>query len=71
MRLTYSYIYSYENKYHPVGGNASNNLKKLTFQLFMRLNRHLSRHKSFFLTPKFPMISLDQLKYWFRSVYIG
>ena len=28
MRLTYSRIYSYENKYNPIGGNASNNLKK-------------------------------------------
>ena len=28
MRLTYSHIYSYENKYNPIGGNASNDLKK-------------------------------------------
>ena len=28
MRLTYSQVYSYENKYNPIGGNASNNLKK-------------------------------------------
>ena len=34
MRLTYSHVYTYENKYNPIGGNASNNLKKknnLTF----------------------------------------
>ena len=28
MRLTYSHVYSYENKYNPIGGNASINLKK-------------------------------------------
>ena len=28
MRLTYSHVYSYENKYNPIGGNALNNLKK-------------------------------------------
>ena len=28
MRLTYSHVYSYENKYNPIHGNASNNLKK-------------------------------------------
>ena len=28
MRLTYLHVYSYENKYNPIGGNASNNLKK-------------------------------------------
>ena len=28
MRLTYSHVYSYENKYNPIGGNASNDLKK-------------------------------------------
>ena len=26
MRLTYSHVYSYENKYNPIGGNA--HLKK-------------------------------------------
>ena len=33
MRLTYSHVYSYENKYNLIGWNASNNLKKknLTF----------------------------------------
>ena len=28
MRLTYSHVYSYENKYNLIGRNASNNLKK-------------------------------------------
>ena len=28
MRLTYSHVYPYENKHNPIGGNASNNLKK-------------------------------------------
>ena len=28
MRLTYSHIYSYENKFNLIGGNALNNLKK-------------------------------------------
>ena len=28
MTLTYSHVYTYENKYNPIGGNASNNLKK-------------------------------------------
>ena len=38
MRLTYSYVYSYENKYNPVGGNALNNLeKKLILQFLGRL----------------------------------
>ena len=31
MRLTYSYVYSYENKYNSIGGNASNNLKKQSY----------------------------------------
>ena len=33
MRLTYSQVYSYENKYNLIGGNALNKLKKnnLTF----------------------------------------
>ena len=28
MRLTYSHVHPYESKYNPIGGNASNNLKK-------------------------------------------
>ena len=32
MRLTYSHVY-YENKYNPIGGNASNNLKKNQYNL--------------------------------------
>ena len=28
MRLTYSEVYSYENKFNLIGGNALNNLKK-------------------------------------------
>ena len=37
MRLTYSQIYSYENKYNLIGGNASNNIKKIILQFFVRL----------------------------------
>ena len=37
MRLTYSHVYSYENKYNLIGENASNNLKKNLLQLFVRL----------------------------------
>ena len=29
MRWAYSHVYSYENKYNSIGGNASNNLKKI------------------------------------------
>ena len=29
MQLTYSHVYSYENKYNLIGGNALNNLKKI------------------------------------------
>ena len=28
MRLTYSHVYPYENKHNPIGGNASNKIKK-------------------------------------------
>ena len=39
MRLTYSHVYPYENKHNPIGGNASNNLKKKKKNLafFVRL----------------------------------
>ena len=37
MTLTYSHVYSYENKHNPIGRNALNDLKKLTLQLFVRL----------------------------------
>ena len=37
MKLTYSHIYSYKNKYNPIGGNASINLNKLILQLLVRL----------------------------------
>ena len=38
MRLTYSEVYSYKNKHNPIGGNASNDLKKkLILQLYVRL----------------------------------
>ena len=40
MRLTYSHVYSYENKYNLIGENASNNLKKkfvTTFREIIRL----------------------------------
>ena len=37
MRLTYSHVSSYGNKYNPIDGNALNNLKKVILQLFARL----------------------------------
>ena len=37
MRLTYSCVYSYENKYNLIGGNALNNLKKKISQFSTRL----------------------------------
>ena len=38
MRLTYSHVYYFENKYNPIGGNTSNTIsKKLILQLFVRL----------------------------------
>ena len=37
MRLTYSHVYSYANKYNPIGGNASNNLKKRLILQLVRL----------------------------------
>ena len=39
MRLTYSHVYSYENKYNLIGGNALNNLRKnlTTFQEIISL----------------------------------
>ena len=41
MRLTYSHVYSDENKHNPIGGNASDNLKKknnlATFREIIRL----------------------------------
>ena len=33
MRLTYSEVYSYKNKHNPIGGNASNDLKKKKINL--------------------------------------
>ena len=34
MRLTYSHIYSYENKFNLIGENALNNLKKNNLTIF-------------------------------------
>ena len=42
MRLTYSHVYSYENKYNPIGGNASNNLKKNNLTTFHEIIRLFS-----------------------------
>ena len=36
-RLTYSHVYSYKNKYNPIGGNASNNLKKINVTTFRQI----------------------------------
>ena len=37
MRLTYSHIHSYKNKFNLIGGNALNNLKKVILQFFVIL----------------------------------
>ena len=42
MRLTYSHVYSYENKHNPIGGNASNNLKKNSLATFREIIRLFS-----------------------------
>ena len=45
MRLTYSHVYSYENKYNVTGGNPLNNLnKKLTLQFSMILLVHSDKN---------------------------
>ena len=36
MRLTYSHVYSYENKYNPVGGNTSQK-KKINLAFFREI----------------------------------
>ena len=40
MRLTYSHVYSYENKYNMIGGNALNNLKKIT-KMFLQYSHKI------------------------------
>ena len=54
MRLTYSHIYSYENKHNSVGGSASNNLKKVILKLFVSylfiLIKMISKHFDIILT---------------------
>ena len=42
MRLTYSHIYSYENKFNLIGGNALNNLKKNNLTIFREIIRLFS-----------------------------
>ena len=42
MRLTYSRVYSYENKYNLIGGNASNKLKKINLTTFREIIRLFS-----------------------------
>ena len=37
MRLTYSHVYSYENKYNLIGGNTLNNLKKNNLTIFREI----------------------------------
>ena len=37
MRLTYSHVYSFENKYNPIGGNVSNNLNKIYLTIFREI----------------------------------
>ena len=39
MRLTYSHVYSYENKYNLIGGNALDNLKKIILTTFREIIR--------------------------------
>ena len=42
MRLTHSHVYSYENKHNPIGGDASNNLKKNNLAAFREIIRLFS-----------------------------
>ena len=42
MILTHSHVYSYENKHNPIGGNASNNLKKNNLAAFREIIRLFS-----------------------------
>ena len=39
IRLTYSHVYSYENKYNPIGGDTWNNLKKIVSTNFRDIIR--------------------------------
>ena len=40
MRLTYPCVYSYENKHNPIGGNASNDQKKINLITFREIYSH-------------------------------
>ena len=43
MRLTYSHVYYFENKYNPIGGNTSNtHLKKINLAAFREIIRLFS-----------------------------
>ena len=42
MKLTYSFVYSYDNKYNPIGGNTSTNLKKNNLTTFREIIRLFS-----------------------------
>ena len=42
MRLTYPHVYSYENTYNPIGGNASNNPPKINLTIFREIIRLFS-----------------------------
>ena len=37
MTLTYSHVYSYENKHNPIGGNALNDLKEINLATFCEI----------------------------------
>ena len=39
MRLTYSHVYSHENQFNLIGGNALNNLKKNNLIIFREIIR--------------------------------
>ena len=38
MKLSHSHVYSYENKYNHIGGNALNNLKKINLGSEININ---------------------------------
>ena len=38
MKLSHFHVYSYENKYNPIGGNALNNLKKINLRSEININ---------------------------------
>ena len=71
MRLTYSHVYSYENKYNVTGGNPLNNLnKKLILQFSMILLVHSDKNniKTFWYYSHNILIRLLRSKNYRRNI---